>query len=240
MPPTESFGSPDQKSRYVRRMFNAISKRYDFLNHFLSVGIDIYWRRQALRLSQLKNGEWFLDVACGTGDISIQAANKKPARIVSVDFAEAMLRNFEMKKKNLGLDGSVELIQADAELLPFPESTFDVTAVAFGVRNFGNLERGLSEMRRVLKTGGRIVILEFSTPKSLGIREAYLFYFTRVLPIIGKLVSKDPGAYRYLPGSVSGFPDGGDFEEILRKANFRNISSTSLTFGIATIYYGEK
>lgn len=229
-----------EKNVYVRRMFNDISPRYDFLNHFLSAGIDRSWRKKAIKLSGLAEGNAFLDVACGTGDLSVEAAGKNPGRIVGIDFAENMLRRFRTKKEKLGLDGKVEIVQASAEELPFAEGTFDVTAVAFGARNFGNLKRGLSEMRRVLKTGGRIVVLEFSRPARFPVKQLYSFYFHRILPLVGRIISGDHAAYTYLPDSVSAFPDGEDFIEVMRSVNFRSVSSKTLTFGIATAYYGVK
>lgn len=229
-----------EKNQYVRRMFNNISGHYDFLNHFLSAGIDRLWRKKAIRLSGLSAGHSFLDVACGTGDLSVEAAKRNPGRIVGIDFAENMLRGFDMKKQRLGLDGKVGIIQASAEKLPFPDGTFDVTAVAFGARNFGDLTEGLSEMRRVLKTGGRIVVLEFSKPKVFPVRQMYFFYFKRILPLLGRIVSGDRGAYMYLPDSVAAFPDGKDFMDVMRSVSFREVSSSPLTFGIATAYRGTK
>ncbi|MCL4512317.1 MAG: bifunctional demethylmenaquinone methyltransferase/2-methoxy-6-polyprenyl-1,4-benzoquinol methylase UbiE [Bacteroidetes bacterium] len=236
----EEFDSAEQKNKYVRRMFNNISRRYDFLNHFLSVGIDRYWRKRAIKLSRLGGGNSFLDIACGTGDLSVEAAKFGPSKIVAVDFAENMLRGFSAKKTRLNLDGKVEIVQANAEILPFPDHTFDVTAVAFGVRNFGDLKRGIAEMQRVLKVGGRIVVLEFSRPKHFPVRQLYFFYFKEILPQLGKLISKDPSAYMYLPNSVSAFPDGEAFEAVMRSANFKEIKSVPLTFGIATAYLGVK
>jgi demethylmenaquinone methyltransferase/2-methoxy-6-polyprenyl-1,4-benzoquinol methylase len=221
-------------------MFNDVSRRYDFLNHFLSGGIDRRWRKRALEILQLRAGESFLDVACGTGDLSIEAARKAPSRIVGVDFAEKMLRIFVEKKKKLDIDENIDTIQADAERLPFADETFDVAAVAFGVRNFGNLKAGLSELYRVIRKEGRVVVLEFSKPRGLGIRQVYLLYFTRFLPVIGRLISGDRGAYSYLPNSVMDFPDGGSFENILREANFHDVRMTAFTFGIATAYFGRK
>lgn len=228
------------KNVYVRRMFNDISPRYDFLNHFLSAGIDRLWRKKAIKLSGLAEGNAFLDVACGTGDLSVEAAARKPGKIVGIDFAENMLRNFSTKKEKLGLDGKVEIIQASAEELPFAEGSFDVAAVAFGARNFGNLKRGLSEMHRVLKKGGRIVVLEFSKPVRFPVKQIYFFYFRRILPLVGRIISGDRGAYTYLPNSVSAFPDGEDFIGVMRSVEFRNVGSKTLTFGIATAYYGVK
>ncbi len=229
-----------EKNLYVRKMFNDISHRYDFLNHFLSAGIDRRWRKRAIRLSRLVQGNSFLDVACGTGDLSVEAAKANPDKIVGIDFAENMLHGFRLKTTRLGLDGKIEIIQASAESLPFPDNTFDVTAVAFGARNFGDLSKGLSEMRRVLKTGGRIVVLEFSKPRAFPVKQLYFFYFRRILPLIGSLVSGDHGAYLYLPNSVSGFPDGSDFMEVMRGVEFREVSASALTFGIATAYCGVK
>lgn len=232
--------SAGQKSAYVRRMFNSISRHYDFLNHFLSVGVDQYWRKRAIRISLLGTGELFLDIACGTGDLSIEAAKVTQTKIVAVDFAENMLHGFSMKKSRLNLDGKVEMVQANAEKLPFPDDTFDVTAVAFGARNFGDLRTGLAEMHRVIKRDGRIVVLEFSKPRLFLIKQVYFFYFNRILPAIGRLISKDPSAYSYLPNSVSAFPDGGAFEDVMRSVDFREIESVPLTFGIATAYFGVK
>ena len=238
--PVEERRDAAAKSVYVRRMFNDISRRYDFLNHFLSAGIDRLWRRKAVRLSGLAAGDIFLDVACGTGDLSVEAAKSNPKKIVGVDFAENMLSGFRVKKESLGLDGSLEIIQASAEELPFPEESFDVTAVAFGARNFGNLKKGLAEMHRVLKRGGRIVVLEFSRPRVFPVKQFYFLYFRHILPALGKIVSGDGSAYTYLPESVSAFPDGDDFVEVLRSVNFREVRSVPMTFGIATAYYGIK
>jgi demethylmenaquinone methyltransferase/2-methoxy-6-polyprenyl-1,4-benzoquinol methylase len=238
--PVEERRDASAKNQYVRRMFNNISRRYDFLNHFLSAGIDRIWRKKAIKLSGLAAGNTFLDVACGTGDLSVEAAKSNPKKIVGVDFAENMLSGFRAKKESLGLDGKVEIIQASAEELPFAEGAFDVAAVAFGARNFGDLKKGLAEMHRVLKSGGRVVVLEFSKPKVFPIRELYFMYFRHILPAVGKIVSGDGGAYAYLPESVSAFPDGDDFEEVMRIVNFREVRSVPMTFGIATAYYGIK
>ncbi len=236
----EGFIPPEKKSDYVRHMFNEVSRRYDFLNHFLSGGIDRRWRKKAIRMSMLREGEMFLDVACGTGDLSIEASRRRPSRIVGLDFAEKMLQIFAEKKRLLAMNDRIDPIHADAEHLPFPDRTFDVAAVAFGVRNFGNLKAGLDELYRVIKNDGRIVVLEFSKPNIFPIKQIYFLYFKRILPLIGKLVSGDPGAYTYLPNSVMTFPDGKSFENILRETNFRSVRSMPLTFGIATAYMGVK
>ena len=236
----EKFKSPGHKNAYVRKMFNDVSHHYDFLNHLLSIGIDRYWRKRAIKILELCPGELFLDVACGTGDLSIEAAKRNPSRMVATDFAEEMLHIFTDKKKGLSIAGKMDPVQANAERLPFVDSSFDAAAVAFGVRNFGNLESGLSELHRVIKKGGRVVILEFSKPSIFPIKQLYFFYFKRIVPLIGSLISGDRAAYSYLPNSVETFPDGKSFEDILLGINFYNVRSTPFTFGIATAYFGVK
>lgn len=221
-------------------MFNNVSGRYDFLNHFLSGGIDRSWRRRAIKISLLHAGELFLDVACGTGDLSIEAMKRNPARVVAIDFAEKMLRIFGAKKKTLNIDGKIDAVQSNAERLPFADNTFDVVSVAFGARNFGDLKGGLDEIRRVTKKDGRIVVLEFSRPRIFLFKQIYSFYFKIILPLIGRLISGDHAAYTYLPNSVATFPDGEDFENILREISFHEVQSVPMTFGIATAYFGVK
>jgi|YelNatPaOPRAMG01_1025707.scaffolds.fasta_scaffold04076_2 ubiquinone/menaquinone biosynthesis methyltransferases len=234
-----SFTSSKEKRKYVRNMFNSIFERYDFLNHLLSAGVDKRWRRKAIIISGLNQGESFLDVACGTGDLSIEASKRKPEKIVAIDFAEKMLRGFVEKKRKLNLDGIIDIVQGDAEKLPFAEGMFDVASVAFGVRNFGDTGAGLREMHRVLKKNGRLVVLEFSKPNRPIFRSLYFFYFRRILPLIGRIFSPYGKAYNYLPESVSAFPDGKEFEEEMVKAGFHDIKSIPLTFGIATVYVGK-
>lgn len=236
----EEFLSPEEKNDFVRRMFNRVSGRYDFLNHVLSAGIDLHWRNRAVRISGLEEGEMFLDVACGTGDLSIAASKRKPRKIVAVDFAEQMLNRFREKEKSLGIDGAIVKVQANAEVLPFAEGSFDVAAVAFGVRNFGDLKAGLGEIYRVLKKNGRVVILEFSKPRHFPVKQIYFFYFTKILPFIGRKISGDRAAYSYLPASVRLFPDGKTFENVMRDTRFCNVRSVPLSFGIATAYFGVK
>ena len=235
----DSAGS-EEKNTHVRQMFNNIAGHYDFLNHFLSAGVDRYWRKRTIKISKLGVGESFLDIACGTGDLSIEALKTKPAKIVAIDFAENMLRGFYVKKSKLNLNGKVEMVQANAERLPFPENTFDTAAAAFGVRNFGDLKSGLIEMHRVLKKNGRIAMLEFSKPRHFPVKQIYFFYFERILPILGGLISRDLRAYSYLPNSVSSFPDGETFENIMLAVKFHDVGSVPLTFGIATVYFGVK
>lgn len=237
---TEEVDPVREKDLYVRGMFNNISRKYDFLNHFLSAGTDRYWRKKAIRLSGLTAGDLFLDVACGTGDLSIEATRRHPSKIIAVDFAENMLQHFQSKRSSSLRNDGLQIVQANAEVLPFPDAVFDVVGAAFGVRNFGDLKKGLSEMRRVLKSGGRIVVLEFSKPRRFPIKQVYFFYFKRILPFLGKVISGNGGAYNYLPSSVSAFPDGEDFEDMMQSLNFTGVKAVPLTFGIATAYLGRK
>ncbi|GAB4330102.1 MAG: bifunctional demethylmenaquinone methyltransferase/2-methoxy-6-polyprenyl-1,4-benzoquinol methylase UbiE [Bacteroidales bacterium] len=222
----------------VRAMFNNIAHRYDFLNHFLSAGIDFVWRRKAVNRLKEISPRTILDIATGTADLAIEAIRLKPEKIIGIDIAEAMLEHGRKKVRRKGLDNLITLETGDSEALRFADNSFDAVMVAFGVRNFGNLRKGLSEMHRVLKPGGMAVILEFSMPRKWPFRRLYLFYFRFILPLVGRLVSGDPAAYTYLPESVSQFPDGTDFLKILEDTGFHNTKHTSLTFGIASIYTG--
>jgi demethylmenaquinone methyltransferase / 2-methoxy-6-polyprenyl-1,4-benzoquinol methylase len=225
---------------YVRALFDSIAYRYDLLNHLLSGGIDLYWRRRAAeRLRSLAPGR-ILDVATGTGDFAIACLRLHPKQIVGVDIAEAMLEHGRRKLRRRGLSGTITLRTGDAEMLGFESGSFDAVIAAFGVRNFENLNRGLQEMHRILRDGGRIVVLEFSRPRLFPFRQIYFFYFRRILPLIGRTVSKSRGAYTYLPESVLRFPEGDEFLEVLRAAGFRNPDQERLTFGIASIYTGTK
>ncbi|MCX6182041.1 MAG: bifunctional demethylmenaquinone methyltransferase/2-methoxy-6-polyprenyl-1,4-benzoquinol methylase UbiE [Bacteroidetes bacterium] len=228
------------KKEQVATMFNNIAGRYDFLNHFLSLGIDVLWRKKAIRL--LKDGQpkIILDIATGTGDFALEALSLNPDKITGVDISEGMVEVGKVKIKKKKLDHKIELLSGDSENLPFADNTFDAITVGFGVRNFENLKKGLSEMNRVLKPGGKVAVLEFSKPIGFPVKQLYNFYFKRITPMIGKLVSKDASAYTYLPESVQAFPDGEDFTAILKEVGFQNASIHSLTFGIATIYIAQK
>ncbi|MFN3135643.1 MAG: bifunctional demethylmenaquinone methyltransferase/2-methoxy-6-polyprenyl-1,4-benzoquinol methylase UbiE [Candidatus Kryptonium sp.] len=226
------------KRRYVKQMFNAIAKRYDLLNHLLSFGFDIYWRRFAVNKLNLSGSERIVDIACGTGDFSLSAYKKGKIKVVGVDVSINMLKIFGEKARRKRVN-SLSLLCAEAENLPFKESVFDVCLVAFGVRNFSSLEKGLREIHRVLKDGGKLAVLEFSLPKP-PLKQAYLFYFRRVLPIIGKIVSKHNDAYTYLPESVLRFPEGMDFVRILSEVGFREVEMWRLTFGVVTLYIAYK
>ena len=228
------------KKAQVARMFDSISGNYDFLNHFLSAGIDIRWRRKAIKLLAEGNPKLILDVATGTGDFAVEALSLHPDKVIGVDISEGMLEVGRKKMKERGFDPKIELMSGDSENLPFEENKFDAVIVAFGVRNFENLEKGLAEMRRVLKPGGRMVVLEFSKPKMFPVKQLYNFYFRFILPKIGKLVSRDPAAYTYLPESVEAFPDGDKFIHILDQLGFKNTACKPLTLGISSLYTGIK
>ncbi len=228
------------KRQQVEEMFDNISHKYDFLNHFLSLGIDVLWRKKSLKKIQNQNPARILDVATGTGDFAIEAKKKyKNAKISGIDISNGMLEVGREKIKKRGI-ADIEMLQADSAELPFDDNTFDVAIVAFGARNFENLLAGLSDMQRVLKPGGEIVVLEFSKPKAFPFKQIYNFYFNNVLPMFGKMISKDSSAYTYLPESVKVFPEGNDFLKVLSQAGFENGTAKPLTFGISSIYHGIK
>lgn len=228
------------KKEQVALMFNNIAGHYDFLNHFLSLGIDILWRKKAIRLLKDIHPKHILDIATGTGDLALEALTLNPEKITGVDVSEGMLALGREKIKKRNLENKIELLLGDSENLPFESNTFDAITVAFGVRNFENLEKGLSDMYRVLKPGGRVVVLEFSKPKKFPVKQLYNFYFKNILPLMGKLISKDSSAYTYLPESVNAFPDGNNFLDILKSTGFKDARWISLTLGVAAIYVGKK
>lgn len=222
-------------------MFGAIAPRYDFLNRLLSLGIDRYWRRKAVRLLKYKEGSRVLDVATGTGDVALEIAKRTPAsvKITAADFCNEMVELGRLKVAASPFAARIDFLVAPCEDLPFPDNSFDSITIAFGIRNVVDRKLGLAEMWRVLKPAGRMIILEFSTPRSALFRQIYYFYFKRVLPVIGGLFSKY-NAYQYLPDSVLEFPTQEEFSTMVADAGFRNIHTCPLTFGIATIYAGEK
>lgn len=228
------------KKDQVRTMFNSIAGKYDFLNHFLSAGIDHVWRRKLVNLIVKAQPGRILDVATGTGDLAIALSKKTKSPIVGVDIAQGMLDVGALKLKRKELDKQIVLQLADSEALPFETASFDAAMVAFGVRNFEDLDKGLSEMCRVLKPGGMIAVLEFSRPRSFPVKQLYSFYFNNILPAMGRMVSKDKGAYSYLPESVYHFPDGNDFLQHIHQCGFEDGHQQRLTFGIATIYTATK
>lgn len=233
--------SSDSKKEQVADMFDSISGKYDFLNRLLSGGVDIYWRKKALGMIKDRKNDLVLDIATGTGDLAIEA-NKtlKVDKIIGVDISEGMLNVGKEKIKKLGLSNKIELQMGDSEKLLFDNNTFDTVIVSFGVRNFENLLKGLTDMCRVLKPGGTCLVVEFSKPASFPFKQFYWFYSTKILPIIGKLVSKDSSAYSYLPESVKAFPDGKAFLDVFEQAGFKETSVKTLTFGICSIYLGKK
>jgi demethylmenaquinone methyltransferase / 2-methoxy-6-polyprenyl-1,4-benzoquinol methylase len=228
------------KKEQVARMFDNISHRYDFLNHFLSMGIDKAWRKKAISLLESSRPALILDVATGTGDFAIQALSLNPDKVFGIDISEGMLEVGRKKIRERSLGDKIELQKGDSENLPFEENKFDAVTVAFGVRNFENLEKGLREIFRVLKPGGKLVVLEFSRPRTFPMKQAYNFYFKVILPRIGRFVSSDKSAYTYLPESVEAFPDGANFLRILESVGFKQTQCKALTFGISSIYSGTK
>lgn len=228
------------KKSQVALMFNNISEKYDFLNHFLSFGIDRLWRRKAINMLKPFEPKMILDAATGTGDLAIASLRLKPNKVIGIDISEGMLSHGVQKINKKQLDGLIELQIGDSEDLNFDENYFDAAMVAFGVRNFENLQRGLSEIRRVLKPGCPLVILEFSQPKIFPIKQIYNLYFKNILPAIGRKFSKDKSAYKYLPDSVLSFPEGKYFLGEMRTAGFQSTRAKRLGFGIASIYFAVK
>jgi demethylmenaquinone methyltransferase/2-methoxy-6-polyprenyl-1,4-benzoquinol methylase len=228
------------KKHQVTAMFNNIAWRYDFLNHFLSFGIDRHWRRKAINMLSKERPKIILDIATGTADLAIAAMQLNPEKIFGVDISADMIAIGKNKIRKKDLQDKIELIEADSENLFFDDNKFDAITVAFGVRNFENLEKGLAEMLRVLKPGGIVVILEFSKPENSLIRSLYNFYSTRVCPLIGKAISKDSSAYSYLHESVEAFPSGREFLDIFSAVGFSEVKWKPLTFGVASVYSGKK
>ncbi len=226
------------KKEQVKQMFDNIAHRYDFLNRFLSMGIDKGWRKKAIKMLAKQNPKRILDVATGTGDFAIETLKINPDEVIGVDISEGML---EMGRKKLEEKGISKIIlqQGDSENLQFDDNSFDAVIVAFGVRNFENLQKGLSEIHRVLKPGGTAMVLEFSKPRGL-FKLIYNFYFNVILPLWGKLFSGDNSAYTYLPESVKAFPEGEAFKEIMSDVKYNNVNDRRLTFGICSIYTGTK
>ena len=234
------YNSDKSKKEEVEQMFDNISVKYDFLNHFLSLGIDRIWRKKAVKELREVNPKKILDIATGTGDFAIANMKLQPEEIVGIDISNGMLEVGRNKMRKKKVDHIIKMKQADSENLPFEDDYFDGLTVGFGVRNFENLEKGLSEMLRVLRPGGKAVILEFSKPKKFPIKQSFTFYSKYIIPILGKSISKDEKAYAYLPESVEAFPEGKQFENILIKLNYRNVKSSIVSGGIATIYTGIK
>ncbi len=228
------------KKEQVAEMFNDISGKYDFLNHFFSLGIDHIWRKKAIAAIAPVQPKKILDVATGTGDLAIAATKLNPNQITGVDIAEQMLEAGRKKIEKKGLAHIISLQNGDSEALPFEADSFDAVTCAYGIRNFENLEKGLAEMCRVMRPGGRLAILEFSHPKAFPVKQLYKFYFRHILPSLGKLVSKHDRAYTYLPESVMAFPEGSALCKKLEQAGFKNTHARPLAFGITTLYTAGK
>ncbi len=228
------------KKEQVAEMFDGISPRYDFLNRFLSAGIDLQWRKKAIRQLESLQPKSILDVACGTADMAIMSWQKlHPEKITGIDISEGMLAIGRQKVNKAGIK-AIELLKGDSEAINFEANSFDAVTVAFGVRNFQNLQQGLSEILRVLKPGGKLVVLEFSKPKSPLVKSFYNLYMKVVTPNMGKIFSKNRHAYEYLDASIQKFPEGNTFLEILKNSGFKNNYRKSLSLGICSIYCGEK
>jgi demethylmenaquinone methyltransferase/2-methoxy-6-polyprenyl-1,4-benzoquinol methylase len=227
-----------ERKRRIQEMFNGIAGRYDLLNHLLSGGIDVYWRRRALSKVRLKKPERVLDLATGTGDFALAVGRLGVRWVVGADVALNMVRLG--KNKVIGRQPPVVLMGGDAEQLPFRAECFDLVTVAFGVRNFGSIAAGLAQAWRVLRPGGEMLILDFSEPTWPLFKQVYGFYFKRVLPLVGGLISGNRAAYAYLPQSVGFFPQGRAFLELMEEAGFVETKATALTLGIAHVYQGRK
>lgn len=231
----------NDKKAAVESMFDSIAWRYDFLNHFLSFGIDHLWRRRAIGIiSRSYENPYILDVATGTGDLAIAAMKADPFKVTGIDISAGMLEIGREKIAGKGLSDKIDMIRADSENIPFENNHFDVAMVAFGVRNFADPLKGLEEMRRILRGKGMILVLEFSKPATFPFKHIYNFYFRNILPFFGRIFSKDKSAYTYLPDSVSKFPDNEEFLNMLSIAGFSDTSQIKLTGGVASIYTGIK
>lgn len=228
------------KKEQVTKMFDTISGDYDGLNRVISFGIDIKWRKKVVRIIKETNPNSILDIATGTGDLAIALAQTHASKIVGLDISSGMLEIGKGKIKKQGLDHKIDMVLGDSENMPFEDNTFDAITVGFGVRNFETLENGLKEILRVLKPGGCFVILETSIPTKTPYKQGYHFYTKNILPIIGRLFSKDKNAYKYLSESASEFPYGDALNNILRKIGFTNVKDLPQTFGVATIYVSSK
>jgi demethylmenaquinone methyltransferase / 2-methoxy-6-polyprenyl-1,4-benzoquinol methylase len=228
------------KKEQVEEMFNSIAPRYDLLNRLLSLGIDKGWRKKAINEISDIHPKYILDVATGTADLAIEALSLIPQKITGVDISAQMLEVGKTKVQKLQQEAIIELVKGDSEQLQFDDNTFDAITVAFGVRNFGNLQKGLEEMYRVLKPGGKIAVLEFSTPKQFPFKQLYQLYFTRILPLWGGIISSNKQAYTYLPESVKHFPEGQIFIGYLHQSGFNKAYVQPLTFGICSLYVASK
>ena len=230
--------SDKNKKEQVAEMFDSIAGNYDAMNRFLSARTDIGWRKKAIRILKKDDPKLILDVATGTADMAIVACKiLNPEKVIGIDISEGMLEIGRNKIKKLLLEGCITLVKGDGETINFPDNSFDAITVAFGVRNFEHLEKGLQEMYRVLKPGGQMVVLEFSRPKNLIIKKLYNFYMDKVAPNFGNLFAKNKDAYQYLNDSAQKFPEREQFAEILKNTGYKNVLIKPLTLGICCIYY---
>ena len=228
------------KKEQVAQMFDNISENYDGLNRVISFGIDVKWRRKVVSIIGKNNPKQILDIATGTGDLAIMMAGLNPDKVIGLDISAGMLEVGKQKVAKVNLSDKIEMIVGDSENMPFKDNTFDAITVSFGVRNFANLDKGLTEIRRVLKPGGTFVVLETSVPTKFPYKQGYRFHTSVILPIIGKLFSKDKVAYSYLSESANSFPFGEKFNNILLKNGFTTAIDKPVTFGVASIYIATK
>ncbi|MEE4000654.1 bifunctional demethylmenaquinone methyltransferase/2-methoxy-6-polyprenyl-1,4-benzoquinol methylase UbiE [Tenacibaculum sp. FZY0031] len=228
------------KKEQVAQMFDNISEDYDGLNRVISLGIDVSWRKKVVKLIGENNPQQILDIATGTGDLALMMSELNPEKIVGLDISEGMLQVGRQKIAKANLSNKIKMIVGDSENIPFPDNTFDAITVSFGVRNFENLDKGLTEILRVLKPGGKFVVLETSNPTKFPFKQGYKLYTNYILPIIGKLFSKDKVAYSYLSETANSFPFGKAFNNILQKNGFKNAKNIPVTFGVASIYTALK
>ena len=228
------------KKEQVTKMFDNISGEYDGLNRVISFGIDIKWRKKVVKLVKENNPDTILDIATGTGDLAINLTETNASKIIGLDISSGMLEFGKTKINKKGLDSKIDMILGDSENMPFEDNSFDAITVAFGIRNFENLENGLKEILRVLNPGGAFVILETSVPTKTPFKQGYKLYTNNIMPFIGKTFSKDQSAYAYLSESASVFPYGENLNNILRKIGFINVEDFPQTFGVATIYKSSK
>jgi len=234
------YSTDKSKKEEVAEMFNNISPSYDFLNRFLSMGIDIGWRKKTVRAVSHLMPKRILDVATGTGDLAIALRETTATSIVGCDISEGMMEIGKKKVAKKGLNNLISFKLGDSERLPFEDNHFDATTIAFGVRNFENPLQGLKDINRVLRPGGKIFVLEFSQPQAFPAKQLYHFYSKFIMPFWGRIISKDKSAYTYLPDSIKAFPHGQAFLDLMTQAGFKNNSAKKLTFGIASLYIGEK
>jgi demethylmenaquinone methyltransferase / 2-methoxy-6-polyprenyl-1,4-benzoquinol methylase len=233
--------STSTKKEQVAQMFDDIAFKYDFLNRFLSAGIDVSWRKKALKQLEQLQPKTILDVATGTADVAIMAAGQlKAEKIIGIDISNGMLDIGRKKVVKANLNNTIQLLNGDSETINFTDNSFDAVTVAFGVRNFQNLEKGLNEILRVLKPGGKLVVLEFSKPKTLGVKSLYNLYMKIIAPNAGKLFSKNRSAYKYLDESIQKFPEGKNFTSILHQLGYKQTYCKPLSLGICSIYCGTK